>query len=106
MFLNAKAESPHVLHGGLVCRVCEASDRQVSACVARCAGHLRRATAWLVPRVRFELTTPRFSVECSTKLSYLGTAGKFIFVADGVLPAAWESLMVGGESLELPTSSV
>jgi hypothetical protein len=28
----------------------------------------------LVPRPRFELGTPAFSVRCSTKLSYLGTA--------------------------------
>src|ERR1700694_342994 len=36
-----------------------------------------RPSLWrkgLVPRPRFELGTPAFSVRCSTKLSYLGTA--------------------------------
>jgi hypothetical protein len=36
----------------------------------------------LVPRPRFELGTPAFSVRCSTKLSYLGTADDCIGRAD------------------------
>src|SRR5438309_4729147 len=34
----------------------------------------RTCTGRMVPRPRFELGTPAFSVRCSTKLSYLGTA--------------------------------
>ena len=49
----------------------------------------RTCTCRVVPRPRFELGTPAFSVRCSTKLSYLGTADDSI---DRLAAAARERL--------------